>query len=450
MSSGLVSRPLPTTGMSGAEDGLALLDERRHPARLAEARHAGILAPFGVVADLQRHGIDDALAAEQLQHAHAVFVRLDALWPVQRVHLEAGRDRTAVAEAALQRLQHLDVETRAVPEAAAVAVRAAIEARLEELHRQRVVAGGHLEQVEARLFGALAGFDVHIDDAADVGLIHLVAVDAARREDRRQPLARRTPEFARLERRRIAAAVPELYAGEAVVPVRDLAQVAKVDDIAAVPDACGRVRILVGLRMDRAILGEYGAPAALGLHAAEVRLRPGPLGSRPGAVRGLPEAVAQRLRPDPDRLEQNVVLGVACHESPIILVTEGIPAAAGKGRRAKAGHNMNFSGKAVLVTGSTTGIGEACARAFAESGAAVMVSGRDHARGAAVVESIRSAGGAARFLPADLREPGACDALIAATIAGLGGLDVLVNNAGILYTANAPTRPMRSGSIPWR
>jgi meso-butanediol dehydrogenase/(S,S)-butanediol dehydrogenase/diacetyl reductase len=99
---------------------------------------------------------------------------------------------------------------------------------------------------------------------------------------------------------------------------------------------------------------------------------------------------------------------------------------------------MNFSGKAVLVTGSTTGIGEACARAFAESGAAVMVSGRDHARGAAVVESIRSAGGAARFLPADLREPGACDALIAATIAGLGGLDVLVNNAGILYTANAP------------
>ncbi|MFI4890498.1 MAG: SDR family NAD(P)-dependent oxidoreductase [Steroidobacterales bacterium] len=99
---------------------------------------------------------------------------------------------------------------------------------------------------------------------------------------------------------------------------------------------------------------------------------------------------------------------------------------------------MSFAGKVVLVTGSTTGIGEACARVFAESGAAVMVSGRDAARGQAVVASIRSAGGTAQFLPADLREAGACDALVASTIAALGGLDVLVNNAGILYTANAP------------
>ena len=95
------------------------------------------------------------------------------------------------------------------------------------------------------------------------------------------------------------------------------------------------------------------------------------------------------------------------------------------------------TGKAVLVTGATTGIGEACAHVFAESGAKVMVSGRDVKRGTAVAEAIRAAGGQAEFAAADLRAAGACERLIADTIARLGGLHVLVNNAGILYTANA-------------
>jgi NAD(P)-dependent dehydrogenase (short-subunit alcohol dehydrogenase family) len=98
---------------------------------------------------------------------------------------------------------------------------------------------------------------------------------------------------------------------------------------------------------------------------------------------------------------------------------------------------MDFTGKVVLVTGSTTGIGEACACAFAEAGGAVMVSGRDRERGQAVATAIRTAGGRAEFMPADLRTVGACDSLVAATIATFGRLDVLVNNAGILYTANA-------------
>jgi meso-butanediol dehydrogenase / (S,S)-butanediol dehydrogenase / diacetyl reductase len=99
---------------------------------------------------------------------------------------------------------------------------------------------------------------------------------------------------------------------------------------------------------------------------------------------------------------------------------------------------MIFAGKVVLVTGSTTGIGEACAHAFAESGAQVMVSGRHEQRGLAVVDAIRAAGGSAQFTQTDLRAAGACERLIGGTIERLGGLDVLVNNAGILYTANAP------------
>jgi NAD(P)-dependent dehydrogenase (short-subunit alcohol dehydrogenase family) len=98
---------------------------------------------------------------------------------------------------------------------------------------------------------------------------------------------------------------------------------------------------------------------------------------------------------------------------------------------------MSFSGKKVLVTGSTAGIGAATARVFAESGASVMVSGRDVSRGAEVVAGIRHGGGRAEFLPADLRHPGACDALIARTIETLSGLDILINNAGILYSADA-------------
>jgi meso-butanediol dehydrogenase/(S,S)-butanediol dehydrogenase/diacetyl reductase len=98
---------------------------------------------------------------------------------------------------------------------------------------------------------------------------------------------------------------------------------------------------------------------------------------------------------------------------------------------------MIFAGKVVLVTGSTTGIGEACAHVFAESGANVMVSGRQAQRGAAVVEAIRAAGGNAQFAAADLRADGACERLIGETVGRCGGLDILVNNAGILYTANA-------------
>jgi meso-butanediol dehydrogenase / (S,S)-butanediol dehydrogenase / diacetyl reductase len=98
---------------------------------------------------------------------------------------------------------------------------------------------------------------------------------------------------------------------------------------------------------------------------------------------------------------------------------------------------MSFQGKIALVTGSTTGIGEACAHVLAEAGAAVMITGRNKERGAKVLTSLREAGAKTEFIQADLREGNACEKLVEDTIRLLGGLHVLVNNAGILYTANS-------------
>ena len=97
---------------------------------------------------------------------------------------------------------------------------------------------------------------------------------------------------------------------------------------------------------------------------------------------------------------------------------------------------MDFSGKAALVTGSTTGIGEACAHAFAEAGASVMVTGRNEERGAAVVSALKSLGADADFLPCDVRGEGVGDELVSQTVKRFGSLDILVNNAGILFAGD--------------
>jgi NAD(P)-dependent dehydrogenase (short-subunit alcohol dehydrogenase family) len=92
---------------------------------------------------------------------------------------------------------------------------------------------------------------------------------------------------------------------------------------------------------------------------------------------------------------------------------------------------MRFEGKTVLITGGATGIGRATALAFAKEGAAVMIGDVDD-RAAETVSLIEAAGGTAAFERADVTDPAAMEALVAACVARFGGMDMAFNNAGVL------------------
>jgi NAD(P)-dependent dehydrogenase (short-subunit alcohol dehydrogenase family) len=96
--------------------------------------------------------------------------------------------------------------------------------------------------------------------------------------------------------------------------------------------------------------------------------------------------------------------------------------------------------KTALVTGATSNIGRAIAARFAAEGAHVALTGRDLARGEAVVAEIRATGGRAEFIAADLDGSAAASrALAQAATAALGGrLEILVNNAGIFPGDTTP------------
>jgi NAD(P)-dependent dehydrogenase (short-subunit alcohol dehydrogenase family) len=89
----------------------------------------------------------------------------------------------------------------------------------------------------------------------------------------------------------------------------------------------------------------------------------------------------------------------------------------------------DLEGKVALVTGATSGIGQAAAVQLAAQGATVIVHGRDAGRGAAVVAAIENGRGSARFVAADLSDP--VEALRLAE--EVGEVDILVNNAGFAW-----------------
>jgi NAD(P)-dependent dehydrogenase (short-subunit alcohol dehydrogenase family) len=86
---------------------------------------------------------------------------------------------------------------------------------------------------------------------------------------------------------------------------------------------------------------------------------------------------------------------------------------------------MGLQGKTVLVTGGTSGIGEATAYAYAEAGADVVITGRDRDRGEAIARRLSEQGGQGRFIRADLARLEDVEELAAQ----VNGVDVLVNNA---------------------
>ena len=92
--------------------------------------------------------------------------------------------------------------------------------------------------------------------------------------------------------------------------------------------------------------------------------------------------------------------------------------------------DREFSGKVVLVTGATSGIGRAATLRFAESGAKVTAVGRKEAALAAVAEEITKRGGTPLAIRADLSVEDEASRVITKTSESFGGLDVLVNAAG--------------------
>ena len=105
---------------------------------------------------------------------------------------------------------------------------------------------------------------------------------------------------------------------------------------------------------------------------------------------------------------------------------------------------VDLSGKRILITGASSGIGEAAAEQFASHGAIVVVVARRQDPLDALAERITTAGGTAMSIPCDLSDMEAVDALVADVEKRIGGVDILINNA-----ARSIRRPLAESLERW-
>jgi NAD(P)-dependent dehydrogenase (short-subunit alcohol dehydrogenase family) len=92
---------------------------------------------------------------------------------------------------------------------------------------------------------------------------------------------------------------------------------------------------------------------------------------------------------------------------------------------------FRLDGRVAIVTGASSGLGVAFAQALAEAGADVVLGARRTDRLEETADLVRAAGRTALAVATDVADPDSCQALVDAAVAGLGRVDVLLNNAGV-------------------
>lgn len=95
----------------------------------------------------------------------------------------------------------------------------------------------------------------------------------------------------------------------------------------------------------------------------------------------------------------------------------------------------NIENKVIVITGASSGLGEATARLLAKKGAKVVLGARRTEKLEAIVYDIRAEGGQAEFIGMDITKPQEVQALIEKALSAFGQIDVLVNNAGLMSIA---------------